>query len=133
MRFIYVTFNNSGELLSAINYQGILLFLDLSSSKFWIVYQTDCNILKFSPLSENEVIIGTIGGDILIMDINNGNVVDKLISHKYSVNHLSFSKDNLCVSCTKYEAIIWNLNTKSKIQVLNVTYNISLKYVRIYS
>ncbi|CAG9820843.1 unnamed protein product [Phaedon cochleariae] len=130
IRFIHVCYHENGNILVSADNQGNSYIFNLLDCKFWALPKVDsCTFITFSSLNPYELLIAEKQGAILIVDIDSGLVVGKLIGHKKSVKFVSFSKKKYCLSSSPYEAIVWNLQTRSKIQVLDLDKTNLLKYV----
>lgn len=105
--------------------------MDFFFCKFWGLPKLEsCTFVKFSSLNQNEVLAGRNNGDIFVIDFDSGQVTGKLEGHKLPVNTISFAQKVYCLTASQYEAIIWDLQTNTKLQVLTLDKNSVLKYVR---
>lgn len=129
IRFISICFNNTGQILAAATLNGDIYVIDFSLSKYWSVINIiSCSILRFSLQNDNLVIAGSTNGLLHVINIHTGDLVAKLTGHLYPVINISFST-NLCVTSSLTEAIIWDMTSNSKIQMLSLSPNTYLKQV----
>lgn len=91
-----------------------------------------CTCLRISDLDASELFAAKNNGVIDVMDIDSGAVKGKLLGHRYPVGSISFSQNCTCVSASIVEAIIWDLSSWSKLQVLSLEESSALKFVSIY-
>ncbi|XP_074042307.1 TBC1 domain family member 31 isoform X2 [Leptinotarsa decemlineata] len=130
VRFVHICFHNTDPLIVSADNEGHFYIIDYSACKFWALPILDsCTFIKFSPLVQNELLIGRSNGDILLVNIDSGHVVGKLQGHELGVEYVSFAKHKYCLSKSQEEGIVWDLETNSKIQVLNLEKNNLLKFV----
>lgn len=133
IRYTHISFDNLGLLLAAANQKGEILILDFVNNKYWTIQtQTSCCALKFSIFNDCEVIVGTCSGEIRILNIESGEIVEILNFHKYPILNISFSYNFLCITCSCCEAVIWDLKSNIVIQVLNIFKNVFLRHVSIF-
>lgn len=79
---------------------------------------------------DSDLLVCLNGGRILIIDIHTGIINGKLLGHKYNVKCLTFSCNGQTVlTSSKYEAIIWDLKSNVRLQVLNLENESHLKFV----
>ncbi|XP_050509808.1 TBC1 domain family member 31 isoform X6 [Diabrotica virgifera virgifera] len=129
LRFIYCCSHHTSDITALADSQGNIFLIDYSNGKFWGLPKfSSSTLIEFSPLNHDHLLIGIEGGDILICNSQSGYMVEKLLGHRYSVFRVSFSKEKL-LSASKYEAITWDLESFSKLQVLTLEEDCSLKYV----
>ncbi|XP_072391083.1 TBC1 domain family member 31 isoform X2 [Diabrotica undecimpunctata] len=129
LRFIYCCSHHTSNITALADNQGNVFLIDYSIGKVWGLPKfSSSTLIEFSPLNHDHLFIGIEGGDILICNSNSGYIVEKLMGHHYSVFRVSFSKDKL-LSASKYEAITWDLENFSKLQVLTLEEDCLLKYV----
>nr|XP_023015436.1 TBC1 domain family member 31 [Leptinotarsa decemlineata] len=129
VRFVHICFHNTDPLIVSADNEGHFYIIDYSACKFWALPILDsCTFIKFSPLVQNELLIGRSNGDILLVNIDSGHVVGKLQGHELGVEYVSFAKHKYCLSKSQEEGIVWDLETNSKIQVLNLEKNNLLKF-----
>lgn len=132
VRFISICFNDTGQILAASTLSGDIYIIDFSQSKFWsVVNIVSCSIIKFLSQNDSCVIAGSTNGLLQVINIYTGEKIAKLEGHSYPVINISFSTDFLCVTSSVSEAIVWDLRSNSKIQVLSISPNTFLKQVRI--
>ncbi|XP_074042310.1 uncharacterized protein isoform X5 [Leptinotarsa decemlineata] len=130
VRFVHICFHNTDPLIVSADNEGHFYIIDYSACKFWALPILDsCTFIKFSPLVQNELLIGRSNGDILLVNIDSGHVVGKLQGHELGVEYVSFAKHKYCLSKSQEEGIVWDLETNSKIQVLNLEKNNLLKFI----
>ncbi|XP_063908067.1 TBC1 domain family member 31 [Zophobas morio] len=131
IRFINSSFHKSGQFLVLADNEGNIFVIDFSSHKFWNLPRilNSCTIIKFSHFKENEILVGAHTGRISVVDIQTGFLSAELVGHECPVSYVSFASDFLCLTSSINEAILWNLETNTKIQVLNLTHSCTLKYV----
>lgn len=132
IRFAHVCFHNKECVLAAADLNGCIFLVDFAILKFWNLSSdvvNSCTVLKFSPWNEDELLIGLNNGTIHILNIHTGRNVASLASHNYPVTELSFSRDFFCLSSSHCEAVIWDLKTNSKVQVLTLETDCILKHV----
>ncbi|XP_056649082.1 TBC1 domain family member 31 isoform X1 [Diorhabda sublineata] len=128
-RFTHSCFNQFHNILGLANNQGNIYIIDYSINKYWGIQQSrPCTFIEFSPLNDFHILTGIHIGDIIIYNIHSGQICGKLTGHKYNVQNVSFSK-NYMLTASTYEAIIWNLESFTKMQVLNLEQECTLKYV----
>jgi len=90
-----------------------------------------CTCLRISDLDGSELFAAKHNGVIDVMDIDSGAVKGKLLGHRYPVGSISFSQNCTSVSASIVEAIIWDLSSWSKLQVLSLEESSALKFVSI--
>ncbi|KAF2887046.1 hypothetical protein ILUMI_19127, partial [Ignelater luminosus] len=61
--------------------------------------------------------------------MESGEVTGELLSHKQAVTDVCFSHDYMCLTSSKYEAVLWDLRSNSKVQVLNIRPESQLKLI----
>ncbi|CAH1283308.1 unnamed protein product [Diabrotica balteata] len=127
LRFIYCCSHHTSNITALADNQGNVFLIDYSIGKVWGLPKfSSSTLIEFSPLNHDQLFIGIEGGDILICNSNSGYIVEKLLGHHYSVFRVSFSKEKL-LSASKYEAITWDLENFSKLQVLTLEEDCLLK------
>ncbi|KAJ8943401.1 hypothetical protein NQ314_009770 [Rhamnusium bicolor] len=114
IRFIHCCFHETGHIIASADNDGHLYMVDF---------------FLFSTFNQNEILVGDSSGDILVIDLDSGYVTGKLQGHKYPVSYVSFSQKMYCLSASRYEAIIWDLQTNTKVQVLSLEKGSILKHV----
>ncbi|KAJ8963235.1 hypothetical protein NQ318_018701 [Aromia moschata] len=129
IRFVHCCFHHTGHIVVAADNDGHFYVIDFSSCKFWGLPKLDsCTFIKFSAFSQNEILSGRKNGDVYVIDYESGNVTGKLMGHKYPIRNVSFA-ENHCLTASDCEAIIWDMQTNTKIQVLTLEKGSSLKQV----
>lgn len=131
LRFLYSCFNEAGNLLASADNNGNLFFINIVSCKFWglpIVHS--CTLLRFSSYKASEILIGQKSNEILIINFDNGIITSKLFGHASPPTNISFSNSVNCLTSSKTEAIIWNLQEKTKLKILTLEEGSLLSYVR---
>lgn len=88
-----------------------------------------CTALKFSHFNSVELVMGISNGNVSILNMESGEVTGELLSHKQAVTDICFSHDYMCLTSSKHEAILWDLRSNSKVQVLNIRPESQLKLV----
>lgn len=130
IRFFHCSFHQSGHVLASADNDGHIYIVDFFCCKFWGLPKLEsCTLIKFSPFSQTEILAGSSNGDISVIDYDSGYVTGKLEGHKLPVKTVSFAQKIYCLSASQYEAIIWDLQTNTKLQVLSLDKNSILKYV----
>ncbi|KAJ8924255.1 hypothetical protein NQ315_007047 [Exocentrus adspersus] len=130
IRFFHCCFHQTGHVIAAADNDGHVYIVDFFSCKFWGLPKLEtCTFIRFSSFNEREILTGGSCGDIYIIDFDSGQITGKLEGHKLPVNTVSFANKVYCLSASQYEAIIWDLQTNSKVQVLALDKNSVLKFV----
>lgn len=130
IRLLHLKFNTKANILSMINRNGEVYFVDFTSFKYWTIpVLISCNVMKFSPVKCEEIFFGCNNGNVTIINYNNGEIVDVLSGHNDSVTGMACNDDSLLLSSTKHEAILWNMKTNTKLHVLNLKQDASLSFV----
>lgn len=134
IRFLYACYVNTGHVLAVADRNGYVFIIDLSVFKFWgLPNFGSCTVLKFSVWNDNELLIGLNSGTIAIVNIHTGTVSYSLEGHKFPVTEISFSKEFLCITSSQHEAVIWDLKSNCRLQILNLETKCVLKHVNKYS
>ncbi|KAK5648993.1 hypothetical protein RI129_003885 [Pyrocoelia pectoralis] len=129
-RFIHVCFDKQGNILVASDHTGNIILIDLNRDKFWVLPAINsCTVLKFSAHNCGEIIVGVQTGALYIVNIDTGDITGELLCHNYPVVEISFSHPHICLTASKKEAVVWDLRSNSKIQVLSLLENCILKHV----
>ncbi|XP_076267585.1 TBC1 domain family member 31 isoform X3 [Rhynchophorus ferrugineus] len=131
IRFIYCDFHINGDILALGNTDYRIYFIDFKKKRYWALKQLDhFTCIKLCEYNDSHIFIGKANGVIDIIEIDFGKVISKLIGHEYPALSISFSQD-ICISASKYEAIIWDLTSSSKLQILSLEKHCTLKFVHI--
>lgn len=132
IRFLNGCFDKRGQILALADKEGSIFIIDFSTTKFWNIpkFTNTCVIVKFSTFKESEILVGAHSGVVYVVDVQTGYVCGQLIGHENPVNCVSYGNNFLCLTGSASEAILWDLNTNTKLQVLNLQHSCSLKYVR---
>ncbi|CAG9863971.1 unnamed protein product [Phyllotreta striolata] len=129
-RFVYGCFHHFNNIVAVANNQGNVFIIDYSVCRFWGLRKFDsCTFISFSPQNSKHLLVGVETGVINLCDMITGSVEQTLKGHKFGVVGVSFDKSRYCLSYSKYEAIIWDMESATKVQVLRLEPNCSLKYV----
>ncbi|RZC41989.1 TBC1 domain family member 31 [Asbolus verrucosus] len=130
-RFINSCFNKYGQILVLADNEGNIFVIDFDTNKFWNIPKVvdSCTVIKFSNFKENEVLTGAKDGRVHIIDIQTGLIAGNLKGHKHPVTAVSYAYDFICVTSSVCEAIVWDMKTNTKAQVLNLDPNCTLKCV----
>uniref|UniRef100_A0A1Y1KEH7 WD repeat-containing protein 67 n=1 Tax=Photinus pyralis TaxID=7054 RepID=A0A1Y1KEH7_PHOPY len=129
-RFIHLCFNRQENVLVTSDHTGNIVVIDLEREKFWVLPAISlCTVLKFSAYNAGEVILGVQTGALYIINIDTCDITGELLCHNYPVVDVSFSLPYICLSASRKEAVIWDLRSNSKIQVLSLLDDCILKHV----
>ncbi|XP_030766298.1 TBC1 domain family member 31 [Sitophilus oryzae] len=130
LRFVYSDIHVNGCVLALANTESQIYLIDFRTKRYWLLKKLDsCTCIKLADCNEGEIFVGKNNGVLEILDIDTGNVKEKLHGHEHPAISISFSQTNICLSASKYEALIWDLITYSKLQVLSLEENCILKFV----
>lgn len=130
IRFVHVGFNNMGHVLATGDCSGYIFIIDFSILKFWgLPNLGSCTVLKFSVLNDSEILIGLETGIVSVINIHSGEIVSNLESHSHPVTDISFSRDYLCITSSRCEAVIWDLKSNCKLHILTLETDCILKQV----
>ncbi|KAK9872417.1 hypothetical protein WA026_017876 [Henosepilachna vigintioctopunctata] len=130
LRFMYTCFNASGDLIASADSKGNLFLIDITRRKFWGLPTVDsCTLLQFSSYRECEILIGLKTNSIIIMNFEIGTIKGNLIGHKSVPNNISFSRCTFCLTSSKTEAIVWDLQNNLKLKILSLETGALLKHV----
>ncbi|XP_044745364.1 TBC1 domain family member 31 [Coccinella septempunctata] len=130
LRFLYTCFNDAGNLLASSDNHGNLFFINIASCKFWGLPVVDsCTLLAFSPFKSCDILIGQKSNEIRIVNFENGLITAKLIGHASPPTNISFSSCIQCLTSSKTEAVIWNLEDNTKLKILTLEEGSYLSYV----
>ncbi|XP_044263660.1 TBC1 domain family member 31 [Tribolium madens] len=131
IRFINSCFDKTGQILALADNEGNIFVVDFTSRKFWNIpkFTTSCVIVKFSRFKESEILVGAHSGAVYVVETQTGSVCGQLRGHESPVNCISYGDNFLCLTGSTSEAILWDLRTNTKLQVLSLQRNCSLKYV----
>lgn len=134
IRFVHVCYNNMGHVLATGDSSGYIFIIDFSVFKFWgLPNLGSCTVLKFSIWNDSEILIGLDTGTVSIINIHSGDVISNLESHNHPVTDISFSRDHLCITSSRCEAVIWDLKSNCKLQTLTLETDCILKHVSLFS
>lgn len=122
--FTHMAFDHDEERLIATDTKGYLHCIDLSNDA--PCYKRSVKIgqatfVAFNPACKGEVLMGLDTGNIKIWKLHTA--VDKFIllpDHKLTPTHVSFYKNQWCLTSSRNEAIIWHLPSYSKAYQLKV-------------
>jgi WD40 repeat protein len=131
IRFINCSFDKSGQVLALADNEGNVFVVDFNVNKFWNLPKVtgSCAIIKFSPFRDNEILAGAHRGPVHVVDVQTGFVSGTLTGHECPVRTISFANDFLCLTASIGEAILWDLQSNTKVQVLNLDHHCTLKHV----
>ncbi|CAG9766198.1 unnamed protein product [Ceutorhynchus assimilis] len=130
VRFLHCSFQNNGNILALASNDEQIYIIDFLMGKFWKLKKLDSRTyIKFSECNDSQLLVGKSNGVLEILHIDSGNVLAKLLGHLHSVVSISFTQNNRCLSSSKYEAIIWDLFSYTKLQVLSLEVECVLKFV----
>ncbi|XP_045475466.1 TBC1 domain family member 31 [Harmonia axyridis] len=130
LRFLHTCFNDEGNILASSDNNGNLFFINITSRKFWgLPVVNSCTLLQFSSFKTCEILIGQRSNEIFIVNSENGVITAKLFGHASPPNNISFSSCVYCLTSSKTEAIIWNLQDNSKLKILALEEGSLLSYV----
>ncbi|KYN40726.1 WD repeat-containing protein 67 [Trachymyrmex septentrionalis] len=120
---IQMSFNHDEEYLIVGDTKGYLHYIELPGDV------PCCKILgkigrptflAFNPIYTEEILIGLDTGDIKIWKLcTDVNEFSLLSGHKLAPTHISFYKHH-CLTSSRNEVIIWDLNSYNKVHQLNV-------------
>nr|CAH7761086.1 unnamed protein product [Callosobruchus chinensis] len=123
-------FHESGNVLASADNEGNFYIVDFHTCKYWGLPKLDsCTFLKFSAYKPEQLMCGRNNGDVCIVHYEAGTVTGTLYGHKSPVKDVTFGDRSVCLTTSQYEAIVWSLDTNTKIQVLNLEKNNALKHV----
>lgn len=105
--------------------------MDLLASKHWNFKTANpCTIIRFSVWNDNEILAGFEDGSVGIINVHTALRSGALIGHDHPVSAISFShRDFLCLTSSRRQAIMWDLKTNSKRQILTLRQDCILKLV----
>ncbi|EFA06627.1 TBC1 domain family member 31 [Tribolium castaneum] len=131
IRFLSCCFSKNGQTLALADYEGNIFVIDFTSTKFWNIpkFTNTCVMVKFSHFKEGEILVGAHCGAVYVVEAQTGFVCGQLRGHQSPVNCMTFGSNFLCLTGSTSEAILWDLNTNSKLQVLSLQHSCALKYV----
>ncbi|XP_018563326.1 TBC1 domain family member 31 [Anoplophora glabripennis] len=130
IRFFHCCFHENGNILASADNDGDIYIVDFFFCKFWSLPKlASCTFIQFSSFNQSDILTGNQNGDIYVIDFDSGQVSGKLEGHKLPVSSISFAQKIYCLTASQYEAIIWDLQTNTKLQVLSLDKNCILKYV----
>ncbi|XP_015114909.1 TBC1 domain family member 31 [Diachasma alloeum] len=122
--FQHITFREDEETLIAIDTKGVSYQLHLISGDWWVkklgpVGQS--TFVSFSPIQKNELIIGLTSKDIKLLNSNDFSPQKYCLlkAHQVPPTWISFYK-NYCLTASRKEAVIWDLETAKKIHQLRL-------------
>ncbi|CAH1990953.1 unnamed protein product [Acanthoscelides obtectus] len=130
IRFIHTAFHDRGHVLASADNEGNFYIVDFHTCKYWGLPKLDsCTFLRFSAYRPDELLCGRNNGDVYVVHYESGTVTGTLCGHKSPVKDATFGGKSGCLTTSQYEAIVWSLETNTKIQVLNLEKNNALKHV----
>lgn len=128
VRFVVGNFHSSMKVLALADNSSNIYIVDYGGEKFWKLLTESCVSLKFSTFDNDQLFLGLYGGDIKILKFETGYEIGTLQGHKTSAKNMSFTKNYLFLSSSEEEAILWDLRTNTKLQILDLDRTSSLKY-----
>lgn len=125
--------HESGNITALADNNANIYIVDYCLFKFWRLQNfRRASFISFSSYHQEQLLVGKVNGDILVVNFESGLIVQKLQGHTTAVKNVSFSKKYLFLTFSDYEAIVWDLTTNTKLQVLHLEENNALKLVSIY-
>ncbi|KAL1513504.1 hypothetical protein ABEB36_002908 [Hypothenemus hampei] len=129
-RFKLADFHCDGRFLALVDNSAQIFIIDFLHSKCWRLPKSDsCTIIKFLQQNDQEILVGKSSGIIELIDTDSGQVRGKLLGHQEPVISISLTSTQLAISSSNNEAIMWDLSTCSKLQVLCLEKQCELKFV----
>ncbi|XP_048523369.1 TBC1 domain family member 31 [Dendroctonus ponderosae] len=129
-RFSHSDFQSNGNLLAVANNDAQVYIVDFLLHKCWKLKKLESLVcMRFSEFNDRHILAAKSNGIIELIDIDSGIVEAKLLGHQHPVMCISFANTNACISSSKYEAIIWDLISFSKLQMLCLEKDCILKFV----
>ncbi|XP_050301171.1 TBC1 domain family member 31 [Anthonomus grandis grandis] len=130
LRFTHIDFQPNGSLLALVNNDHHIYIIDFPNEKLWKLQTVGfCTYIKFSEYTETQLLAGKTNGVIEILNVDTGEVIAKLLGHLHPIVSVSFCKSSVCLSASRYDAIIWDLESFNKMQVLSLEKECALKFV----
>lgn len=126
--FTRASYNRTGNYLAAATLNGDILIINFAIEKFWLLsHLNSCTALKFSTLSDTQIVAGLRDGCVKVFDVDNAIQIADLKNHTYHVNKISFSTTKECLTGSKLEAVIWDMRTWCVIRILTLERNCFIK------
>ncbi|XP_011305306.1 TBC1 domain family member 31 [Fopius arisanus] len=123
--FQHLVFHPDEETVAGVDTKGILYLLELVSSE-WSVKRLgsvgQSTFVAFTPSQKTELLIGLTSKDIKLLSTTSPDKYCMLKGHQVPPTWISFYK-NYCLTASRKEAIIWNIETAKKVHQLRLETN----------
>ncbi|PSN49391.1 TBC1 domain family member 31 [Blattella germanica] len=131
VRFLHVTFDESGVTLAATDHRGNIFIIDLTNRKFWMLPKLgSSSLIAFPPKRKNLLLVGTSNCTIYFVNTELGTKVGILEGHTVPPKQISFSSTGeFCLTAAEQEAIIWNLESNTQAHRLTLRKDVIVKQV----
>ncbi|XP_035209843.1 TBC1 domain family member 31-like, partial [Stegodyphus dumicola] len=128
--FVHAAWDKSSSKIVAGDSFGNIYMFYLQKNKFVLLYHWHnacCTFLTFSPDKRQEVIVALSDCSVVSLNSDSKTIENQFNHHISCVSYISFDKSGRRVlSCSKDQAILWNLNTFQILRYLTLRKSIDI-------